>query len=178
MDSVEHMIFINGKQVNVIAYFMFEATRNHYLIYCNPDNSTKIYLGKVKEKEGMFEINQIEKTESFLMKKFIQELIVKDLATVKGYRYANKLSELKDNFNLIDSQEIVLDEEKKTSLEEFVKDINEHNKEILEKAKEEYYLQLVDEKAKERKTIIMLLAILVVCISLIVKMIIDFLASW
>ncbi|MCI9233403.1 MAG: hypothetical protein HFH08_02250 [Bacilli bacterium] len=175
---MEHMIFLNGKQVNVIAYFMFEATRNHYLIYCKPDNNTKIYLGKVIEKDGVFEVREIEKSESFLMKKFIQELIAKNLATVKGYRYADKLSELQDSFNLIDSQEIVLDEEKKTSLEEFVRDINEHNKEILEKAKEEYYLQLVDEKAKERRTIILLLLVLTVCISLIVKMVLDFLARW
>jgi len=175
---VEHMIFLNGKQVNVIAYFMFEATRNHYLIYCEPDNDTKVYLGKVKEQDGVFEIREIEKTESFLMKKFIQELITKDLATIKGYRYADKLSELQDNFNFIDSQEIVLDTEKKASLESFVKDVNEHNKEILEKAKEEYYLQLVDEKAKERRTIILLLLVLTVCLSLIVKMVLDFLARW
>lgn len=175
---MEHMIFLNGKQVNVISYFMFEATRNHYLIYCEPDNNTKIYLGKVIEKEGIFEVHAIEKTESFLMKKFIQELIVKNMATVKGYRYADKLLELKDNFNFIDSQEIVLDEEKKSSLEEFVKYINEHNKEILEQAKDEYYLQLVDEKEKERKTIVLLIAMLVVCISLIVKMILDFMARW
>lgn len=175
---MEHMIFLNGKQVNVIAYFMFEATRNHYLIYCEPDNDTKIYLGKVREQNGVFEIREIEKTESFLMKKFIQELIIKDMATVKGYRYADKLSELQDNFNLVDSQEIVLDVEKKASLESFIKDVNEHNKEILEKAKEEYYLQLVDEKAKERRTIILLLLVLTVCISLIVKMVLDFLARW
>ncbi|MCI8545422.1 MAG: hypothetical protein HFH09_04260 [Bacilli bacterium] len=171
---MEHMIFLNGRQVNVIAYFMFEATRNHYLIYCDPDNNVKIYLGKVVEKDGIFEIREIEKTESFLMKKFIQELITKSLATIKGYRYADKLSELQDNFTLIDNQEIVLDEEKRKSLEDFVKDVNEHNQEILEKAKEEYYLQLVDEKAKERRTIILLLLVLIVCIFLIVKMVLDF----
>lgn len=175
---MEHMIFLNGKQVNVIAYFMFEATRNHYLIYCGLDNDAKIYLGKVREQNGVFEIREIEKTESFLMKKFIQELIMKDMATIKGYRYSDKLSELQDNFNLIDSQEIVLDVDKKASLESFIKEVNEHNKEILEKAKEEYYLQLVDEKAKERKTIILLLLVLTTCISLIVKMVFDFLARW
>ena len=144
---------------------MFEATRNHYLIYCGLDNDAKIYLGKVREQNGVFEIREIEKTESFLMKKFIQELIMKDMATIKGYRYADKLSELQDNFNLIDSQEIVLDVEKKASLESFIKEVNEHNKEILE-------------KAKERKTIILLLLVLTTCISLIVKMVFDFLARW
>lgn len=172
------MIFLNGKQVYVIAYFMFEATRNHYLIYCDSNDSVKIYLGKVIEKNGIFEIKGIEKAESFLMKKFIQELIMKDMTTVKGYRYFNKLSEIQDNFNLVESQEIVLGKDKRTSLEEFVKDINEHNNEILEKAKEEYYLQLVDEKAKERRTIILLVAVLIICIALIAKMIFDFMARW
>ena len=57
---------------------------------------------------------------------------------------------------------------------EFIKEINIHNKEILAKATEEYYLQLVDEKAKERKTIIILLAIIIIIVSIIVKMLIDF----
>lgn len=172
------MIFMNGTQVNVIAYFMFEATRKYYMIYGEPNNESDIFLASIHENAGVLEVNHIEKNESFLMKKFIQELIKKDDATVKGYRYANKLSELQDNFKYNESQRITLDKEKKTSLEEYIHEINEHNQEILEKAKEEYYLQLVDEKAKERRTIIILVTVLIVCISLIVKMILDFLARW
>lgn len=176
--NVEHVIYLDGKQVSVIAYFMFESTRNCYLIYCDPNSSTEIYLGRVIEKNGMFEIHQIDKTISFLMKKFIQELIVKDLSTVKGYRYSNKLSELQDNFSYIESQKIVLGEEKKNSLEEFIKEVNEHNEEILAQAKEEYYIQLVDEKAKERRTIIILLVVLIVAVLLIAKMFMDFYNFW
>lgn len=176
--NVEHIIYLNEKQVKVIAYFMFESTRNYYLIYCDPNNNTEIYLGRVIEKNGTFEIHQIDKTISFLMKKFIQELIVKDLSTVKGYQYSNKLSELQDNFSYIESQKIVLGEEKKHSLEEFIQEVNEQNEAILAQAQEEYYMQLVDEKRKERRTIIILLIILVVSILLIAKMFMDFYHFW
>lgn len=174
MIVVEQTILINGKQMNVIAYFEFESSKRNYLIYCDPNNSTTIYLGNVAEKEGTMEIRSIAPMYQFLLKQFIKELIHKDLNTVKGYRYHNRLSELKDNFEYIGSQEIVLDQEKKKSLEEFILEINEHNEEILEEAKDEYYLQLVDQKAKERRTIIILLIILIITLSLIAKMIIDF----
>lgn len=164
--------------MNVIAYFMFESTRKYYLIYSDPDNNSKIYLGHVIEKDGMFEIEGIGKAESFLMKKFIQELINSDLATIKGYQYSNRLNELPDNFNVVGYQEIDLTPDKKASLEAFIKEVNEHNADILEKAKEEYYLQLVDEKEKERRTIIILLLILFACIALIGKMVIDFIGGF
>lgn len=170
---MEQLIFLNGKQVEVIAYFEFEATRNHYLIYSNQGSDT-IYLGSVIKKDDVFEINSIEKSQSFLLKKFIKELINKDLATVKCYRYFNKLDELQDNFTYRGSQEIVLDTEKKKLLCEFINEVNEHNGEILDRAKDEYYMQLVDQKQKERRTIITLLIVLVVVIGLIAKMIIGY----
>lgn len=172
---MNQMIFLNGKQVEVIAYFEFESIKTRYLIYCNPGDSTTIYLGEVLSKDGVFELQPIRKMYSFLLKKFIKELIDHDLNTVKGYHYINKLEELQDNFNYRGSQEIVLDGEKKIALQNFILEINEHNTEILEKAKEEYYIQLVDEKAKERRTIILLLLILIVILSMIANMIINFL---
>lgn len=168
------MIFLNGKQVQVIAYFMFESTRMEYLFYCDPNEQSIIYIGQVSKQGDMLEVNNIEKTFSFLMKKFIQELINHELTTVKGYRYLNKMDELADQFQYVDSQKIVIDPEKRKKIEEFIKEINENNEEILEKAKEEYYLQLVEEKSKERKTIIFLLAVLFIVLFLIAKMIIDF----
>lgn len=171
---MEQTIFINGKQMNVIAYFEFESSKRNYLIYCDPNNSTTIYLANVTEKDGILKIGSIVPMYQFLLKKFIKELIDKDMSTIKGYRYHNRLPELNDNFEFVASQEIVLDEEKKKSLEEFILEINEHNEEILEEAKEEYYLQLVDQKAKERRTVIILLIILVIILSLIAKMILDF----
>lgn len=177
MIVVEQTIFINGKQVKVIAYFEFESTKRNYLIYCDSNNNTTIYLGSVIERDGTLKIESITPMYQFLLKQFIQELINKDLNTVKGYRYHNHLPELNDNFEYVASQEIVLDEEKKKSLEEFILEINEHNDEILEEAKEEYYLQLVDQKAKERRTIIILLTILIITFSLIAKMILDFMGN-
>ncbi|MCI8446070.1 MAG: hypothetical protein HFH31_01095 [Bacilli bacterium] len=176
MVDINYSISVNGKKMKVIAYFMFESSRDHYIIYCKPRNNDSIYLGRVLQKEGKLVITQVDKAASFLMKKFIKELTEKNLETVKCYRYFNKLSKLKGKEDVIyiDSQEIKIDKEKKKNIEEFIKEINIHNKEILAKATEEYYLQLVDEKAKERKTIIILLAIIIIIVSIIVKMLIDF----
>lgn len=172
--SVNHMISLNEKKVKVITYFMFESTRNYYLIYCEPKNRTTIYLGQVIEKKGKLYIHSIDKASSFVMKKFIKELTEENLDTVMGYRYANKLSELKDDFIYQASQKIVLGKEQKKALEEFVEQINQHNKIILEKATKEYYIQLADQKIKDRKTIFILLGVIIFIILVIVKMIVDF----
>lgn len=171
---MEQMIFLNGKQVEVIAYFDFESTGNRYLIYGEPNNDTIIHLGIVTKKDDIFYVSNIEKSQSFLLKKFLTELMKKDLNTVKGYRYFNRLPELQDNFAYSGSQEIVLDREKKNILREFIREVNAHNGEILEKAKEEYYMQLVDEKAKERRIVIILVIILLIVLRLIAYMIINF----
>lgn len=172
---MKQLIFLNGKQVEVIAYFEFESIRKCFLIYCDQNNSNTIYLGQVIKKEDILELNQIEKIDSFLLKKFIQELIENDFKTIKGYRYFNRLPELVDQFHYIGSQKIVLEEGKKAILEDFVTEINSRNGELLNEAREEYYMQLVDQKAKDRRTIIILLIILFAAIGMIVKMIMDYL---
>lgn len=64
---MNQMIFLNGKQVEVIAYFEFESIKTRYLIYCNPGDSTTIYLGEVLIQDGVFELQPIRKMYSFLL---------------------------------------------------------------------------------------------------------------
>lgn len=173
--NVKRMIFLNEKQVEVIAYFELESMKTNYIIYNEPSSENTIYIGVINRKDDLLEVNAIEKSNSFLIKKLLKELINHDLTTVKGYRYFNHLEEMQDNFVYNGSQRVELDLEKRKSLQSFIEEINTRNGEILEQATQEYYLQLVDEKEKERRTIIILLVTLFIIISLIAKMIIDFL---
>lgn len=168
------MALLDGSKIEVIAYFMFETIKERYIIYNKPEEKKEIYVAGVEEKDGFFSLNEIQKSYSFMVKKFIKELMNNELSTVKGYRYFNLLPELPETFHQIESQKIILTEDQKQSMEDFIKRINEQNEEILAQARDEYYLHLVDEKAKERRTIIILLTILIITLSLIAKMIVDF----
>lgn len=174
MVSVGHIISLNEKKEKVIAYFMFESTRNYYLIYCEPKSKNEIYIGQVIKENEKFYVVGINRTSSFIIKKLIKDLTEKNLDTVRCYRYLNKISEIKDNFIFGGSQRIYLEKEQKKNLEEFIEEINKHNEDILAKATQEYYVQLVEQRMKDRRTVCILLGVIIFIILAIVKMILDF----
>ncbi len=171
---MSHVISLNEKKVKVIAYFMFESTRNYYLIYCEPKSKNEIYIGQVIQENEKNNVVGIDRTSSFIIKKLIKDLTEKNLDTIRCYRYLNKITELKDNFIFRSSQKVYLEKEQKKNLEEFIEEINKNNEDILAKATQEYYIQLVEQRAKDRKTVCILLGVIIFIVFVIVKMILDF----
>lgn len=165
---------LNGREAQIIAYFEFTTTKDYYIIYQYKEEETTIYIGLVKNNT----IVLFDKQTAFVVKELIKELTQKQLGTIKAYKYLSKVEELPPYLEVSASQKIVLNEETLKNVKECIAYIETHNEEILEQAKDEYYLKLLDEKTKERRTIIVLVTILILSLSAIAVMIINFLKSF
>lgn len=165
---------LNGREAHIIDYFELTSTKEFYIIYHYPTEPNVIYIGQVIKKGNTYNIQLFDKQTTFIIKELIKDLTQNQIGTVKSYKYLSRKLELPKTLEVIASQKIVLTEETFNNVKTCINYIEEHNQEILEQAKDEYYLKLLDEKTKERRTIIALITVLVLALSGIAAMIANF----
>ena len=154
-------VTINDRMANIITLFELTVTQKKYIIYWYPeeciDENVEIYIGNVDNKM----ITNINKDEMIIIKNLVKELLNKNHNMMTLYKY-NIIEELESGYNLNDSQKIKIDTEKLSNLQEIIPFLKENRERLLKEAEDEYYIELVKQKEKERKIVIALILLIIV----------------